>query len=204
MGERLIVFKNLCHIIEMPQVLAERAADQAFGLAAMDHDRADGGGVGAHDRLRQRRRDAAARHEARDRSPSIRDSAGRFQGLTRSRNRRPGGSPARCAPGRRSTASGLPIRIGKSPVSSFIAAFAARSTRSSSPSAKTIRRSAPSARLEDRPHDKGRAMDRGFERLTIGARSSMGREAAPEAMAASATATATMGRRRGSNGFGIR
>ncbi len=49
-GAQITVRQNLADIVEMPAILAKGAADQAVGLAAMDHYRADGGGVGPHDR----------------------------------------------------------------------------------------------------------------------------------------------------------
>lgn len=41
--------KDFLHVFQVPQVLPEGAADQAVGFAAMHHDPADGGCVGAHD-----------------------------------------------------------------------------------------------------------------------------------------------------------
>jgi hypothetical protein len=40
--------QDLADIVQMPQILTEGAADHAVGLAPVDHDRGDGGGIGAH------------------------------------------------------------------------------------------------------------------------------------------------------------
>ena len=55
--------EDLVHIVQVPEVLTEGAADQAVGLVAMDHHRADRRGVGAHDYLGEIRGDAAQEHE---------------------------------------------------------------------------------------------------------------------------------------------
>ena len=88
--------QHLADVVQVPQVLAEGAADQAVGLAAVHHHRADRGGVGAHDGAREIGRHAAPLPSARDRCPSIRGSAGRSPGSP-SRSRGPAGSAGRRA-----------------------------------------------------------------------------------------------------------
>ena len=52
--------QHLADVVQVPEILPEGAADQAVGLAAMHHHRADRRGVGAHDRPREIRGDARA------------------------------------------------------------------------------------------------------------------------------------------------
>ena len=40
--------QNLAHIVQVPQILAEGAADQTVGFAPVDHDGGNGRGIGAH------------------------------------------------------------------------------------------------------------------------------------------------------------
>ena len=56
--------QNLRQIIHMPAEFPEGATNQTVGFFAVHHDRADGCGVGAHDRPGQIRRDALAGHQA--------------------------------------------------------------------------------------------------------------------------------------------
>ena len=70
-GRRLGPREDLAHVVEVPEILAEGAADQAVGLAAMDHHRADRRRVGAHDRARQVGGDAAPLHDRVIGSPVV-------------------------------------------------------------------------------------------------------------------------------------
>ena len=54
--------EHLRDVVEVPGVIAERAADQRFRLAPRNHHRADHRRVGAQDRLRQRGRNPLSAH----------------------------------------------------------------------------------------------------------------------------------------------
>ncbi|MPL75487.1 hypothetical protein SDC9_21311 [bioreactor metagenome] len=55
--------QHLTDIVQVPQILPEGAADHAVGVAAMNGDRRDRGGVGAQDRTGKVGGDAAPRHQ---------------------------------------------------------------------------------------------------------------------------------------------
>ncbi len=59
----LIETEHVEHVLELVVVAPDQPANHRIGLAALDHQRGDHRGPGAHDRLGGRRGDAAALHD---------------------------------------------------------------------------------------------------------------------------------------------
>ena len=144
--------EHLAHVVQVPEILAEGAADQAVGLAAVHHDRGDRGGVRAHDRAGEVGRDAAPLHDLVIGVPVLavaRVVLGVHEvEVPPEPDRQPVALAARLD---HLGAADQDRAVGRSPRSSR---WPARSTRSSSPSAKTMRRSAVAAASKTRPHDE--------------------------------------------------
>jgi hypothetical protein len=201
-GMKLRRAKELPDVVQVPEVLAERAADHRIRLVPIDHDGADGGGVGAHDGAREIGGDAAPLHHRMIGAPVIAVARVVF-GVHQFEIDR--------GPDRQARAFGAPLdHLGPADQDrGFGGLLEHRLGRAQDALILPFREDDAARRggggLEDRAHDQGGAEDRLVQLRLVGLDVlERPRAPRPSAIAAFATALATTAIRRGSKGFGIR